>query len=373
MSETSAQPKPRRRRRWLQFSLRSMLLLTTLASVCMWWYLRPGPLERLLPDGMKLRVPVVVIENEKTKGNVSKNHGPLVVLDRHGRTLAKGYYDNDQPAGYWTYYHLDGRKALAGPCVEGCRTGAWTAWDESGRKRAEVEHGEPGHAFMGEWLGKSVGMGGEMSKVAAREGPARQWWDNGQSRTEGNFQQDQGHGPWVFWNRDGMKVAAGQLRHGVRHGKWTITNEKSSQSREVQYVHGRETPKIESLLAELEVQLQSDQWHVRHDAVTALGLLGSDGVPLLAKTLKANDTLEKGTATERYLALAIVVRMLEKVEAYSYNADDLTLKLAIQALLERAMQNSDARVADAAKRIYEYPPVRRPASNAMWSLIPVVG
>ncbi len=323
MADSSVGPKPRRRRRWLQFSLRSLLLLTTLAAVGTWWYLRPEPLERQLPDGMKLRAPVVVIENEKTKEKVSKNHGPFVVLDRHGRTLVKGFYDNDQPAGQWAYYHLDGRKALAGPCVEGCRTGVWTAWDESGRKQADVEHGEPVVAFFsGKSILNSGGIGGGLPKVAVRQGASREWWDNGQPRSLGPFQQDRGHGSWTFWNRDGVKTAEGELRNGVRHGQWTMPGEKSQPPRVVQYVHGREVLKLEKLLAELESQLQSDDWHVRHDAVTALSGIGREGVPLLLKALQAGDAELRLSALESLAQLGPDAKSaLVDIESLTRHAD----------------------------------------------------
>jgi antitoxin component YwqK of YwqJK toxin-antitoxin module len=234
-----------------------MLLLTTLAAVGTWWYLRPEPLERQLPGGMKLRVPIVVEENKDTRDKVSKYHGPFVVLDRYGRTLAKGFYDNGWPAGFWTYYHQDGRKALAGPCVDGCRAGVWTAWDESGRKRAEVEHGEPVSAISGKSTRFGGGFGG-VPNVAVRQGAASEWWDNGQPRTQGSFQRDRGHGSWTFWNRDGEKTADGEFLDGVRHGLWTIAGEKGQQPRESQFVRGREVPRLEKLLPELERQLQSD-------------------------------------------------------------------------------------------------------------------
>lgn len=140
--------KPRRRR-WLQVSLRTCLLVSVLGGVVLgcavcrlreyWPHLAgvwgPRPVEVAYPGGWKAREFHRRVIDPLTGQRCDVHEGRYVLLDQYGYTRVIGWYENDLPSGTWTYYHANGRRAMQGTCREGVRTGVWTAWYEDGRRR----------------------------------------------------------------------------------------------------------------------------------------------------------------------------------------------------------------------------------------------
>jgi hypothetical protein len=100
-----------RRRRWFQFSLRSLLLLTTASAVACAWWLRPVPREIPLPDGVLIRL-------EQVRSSADDSDSPTYVQwelrTTEGQRIARGVERDEILHGRLFLYHADGRPAIEG-------------------------------------------------------------------------------------------------------------------------------------------------------------------------------------------------------------------------------------------------------------------
>jgi len=156
--ETTAPRRPRRPwwRLVTQFSLRTLLLLVTAASVACWWYLQPQVREeqygqtplrlrrqvRLVKFEPTGRQPNPVLDLEVINGQHFKiiNAGRWRLFDQRGNLLVEGRYENGQQQGRWITYHVNGRKAADGRMDRGTKVGLWRAWDEEGQLLSELDY-----------------------------------------------------------------------------------------------------------------------------------------------------------------------------------------------------------------------------------------
>jgi hypothetical protein len=152
------QPEIRRRfftRNRLQFSVRSLLVVMTLAAIACWWFLQPQIREEQLgATTLRLRRQVQLLKYDPatdfrptaaTESIVEEGQHFAVVnagswrLSDHGRNLlVRGGYKNGEQHGKWTTYHANGRKAVEGRMLTGKKVGLWRTWDEDGKMLEEI-------------------------------------------------------------------------------------------------------------------------------------------------------------------------------------------------------------------------------------------
>src|SRR5262245_55627587 len=120
-SDTDA-PRPRRRgwRRFLQFRLRTLLLLTLVAAIAMFFYSRPEVIEEQPMPGFHLRRQVY-----RTADGTPVNQGWWELRDEQKHVVCEGRYRGDQPSGHWTWRHANGRIKQQGEYRQGKRHGLW--------------------------------------------------------------------------------------------------------------------------------------------------------------------------------------------------------------------------------------------------------
>lgn len=159
------------RRHWwrffVQFSLRSLLIAVTVASVLCWWFLRPKVREEYVGlSGLKVirQVKLVKVNTRKPiavpsaaidmnvwvgSGPIEQMNGQFFLITNVGRwqafncdggLLVDGHFHNGVEHGRWTTFHPNGRKAVEGYLREGVKVGVWRTWDEEGRMMSEVAY-----------------------------------------------------------------------------------------------------------------------------------------------------------------------------------------------------------------------------------------
>lgn len=266
----------RPRQRWLrwvtQFSLRTLLVGTTLAAVACWWWLRPeSGTEEFAGGKLKLwrqtRTRQVDTVSVPSPGGISGAPGPNAVIgselavivmdgawrlsDENGDLLVSGRYVQDVPQGKWTTWHINGRKAAEGRVNQGVRTGVWRTWHENGKLASEVTYRD--RLIPGEMVGRRarrqqhwyplnaeppslgpVGPGAPLFQVGGG-------FDAGSWRGSGDFYanmhprswtqpgyQSQRHGPVRVWYASGQLRFEGQYADDLRDGLWTYYDEQGT-------------------------------------------------------------------------------------------------------------------------------------------------
>ena len=79
-------------RRLSQFSMRTMLILTTIVAIAIWWYRRPEPTVTDLAGGGVIRIPTTDVEPTDELPVFSQYHGNAKALDAEGRVLMSGRF-----------------------------------------------------------------------------------------------------------------------------------------------------------------------------------------------------------------------------------------------------------------------------------------
>jgi len=73
-----------------------------------------------------------------------------------------------------------------------------------------------------------------------KEGVWVSLYENGQKRTEGNYQNGRREGLWVEWYSNGQKRAEGNYRNGEEEGLWTTWTIKGMVASKINYHNGEE-------------------------------------------------------------------------------------------------------------------------------------
>ncbi len=282
-----------RRRRWLQFSLRFLLLVMALAAVACWWFLRPESEDLVMAGGaFKVRQ-----QYRMGKGDEQIRSGRWLLLDRDDRVRAKGRYAADRPHGWWTVYHENGGKAIQGRCSRGAKIGTWKSWYPTGQIQAhwECERGQ-----QPKWDDRTTEVG-----PSNRTGPVRVWWPNGQVRLEGQYADDEEDGDWTYYDRGGCKTAEGPYRRGCRHGIWSLWDKPGGKPRRVAYAFGRPVPDLEQALAKAFTDLSDGGFAEKLAAAQSLERLAPFSVTKLSEALGSKD------ASTRLLAVRTLGRLGE--------------------------------------------------------------
>jgi len=396
MSTPTANSKPPRR--WLQFSMRGVLLFTLGAAILSAWLIAPRERFRALgKTSAKVREEFRRVTDPNTRQAVPILNGRWELFDERGLLRIRGQIDDGALTGRWTYYDETGTMILDGQAYQGLRIGLWTAWHNAGPKQSEARYELAKHveyerqrswgAAMG-GFGGAIGFSYEMRRwrrwevpVSVRAGETKVWWPNGKERIVGAYapnsepitlaaaaawirrgeppmQETYGNrpgrpsatsleyreGPWATLDEQGREASAGSYRHGVRDGQWRIAAATGEKPREVTYVAGHEVESPSEQIERLTSELNAPKFRDRHRAMWQLMQLGDLVRPQLLAWLQG-DNLERQRMAAGALA-QVAPRDPEALEAIVAVAIDAKaprdLRLSILETLGRQSVKSDA-------------------------------
>ena len=335
MSPGNAQPPHRIFRRLSQFSVRTMLILTTLFAIGIWWYQRPsGSTPSLLAGGAVFRAPqkpvaplAATLEESSEASNPDFTdfvwHGRATVRDAHGRLLVSGRYRQDEPVGTWRAFHESGRLRAR----TNADTGAgWQTWHANGARQAITE---------------AVASETDKPRSTPQRFHVQESYDNGQLRLQGMREDGLRAGLWTYWNRNGQVLAQGEYLDDLRSGPWQLTTAAGTR-RQVFYLWGVATGPAEELFAAVDAAVASTVPQRRREAIFTLLSLGTAGQSRLEALLRQGPPADQRLVLDCLLAqprctpdLAVVVASM---------SDHASDEIARQALLARYLIDPAGRI-----------------------------
>ncbi len=287
MATSRDNPAPRRRtwRRFVQFRIRTLLLVTFAVALGMFFYTRPEVIEEQLPlSGFRVKRQVY-----RTDENTPINHGWWELRDADGRLVCEGRYRNDQPNGHWVWRHPSGRVRQEGEYRRGLRHGTWKTWYDDGQPRDEWTYADgvlegPARSW---WPGSHVGE--SLRDSHSRLGETRPRAVTGHLASEGAYSAGQPSGPWTFYGEQGQRIAEGSYENGRREGPWCVWVAEGNEQPTEHYAAGRLVPHDEGLISQWRTRLNGHGFAKRSEAAWALGRLGEPGRTVLDEAAGSSD------------------------------------------------------------------------------------
>lgn len=212
--------------------------------------------------------------------------GKYMSFYQNGNIKSEGFYQNNNPTGYWNYYYEggklkmrgqlkgnsnyglwkyyyeNGQLSMEGNIYNGKREGEWRFYFESGPKksRGNFKKGEKtgiwNHFYEDGFLKAQAYYEGEVGfykefynngnvKVQGYniDGKSDSTWvyfyENGGKQAEGRFKEGLRSGLWSYYYENGEISASGHYEGGEKNGPWTYYNENGTKSSEGIEIKGR--------------------------------------------------------------------------------------------------------------------------------------
>lgn len=224
--------RPRWRFRIFQFSIRSLLLVTAAVAVFCNWYFQPQRRDEELAGGMlKVRrqvrvemvdgaprdlrnLPLGATPPPTPKVPIYISHGTWSLRDKEDNLLVRGEYANDVPTGWWTIWHVSGKKAAEGRMKQGAKCGVWRTWYEDGTPQSLVTYATVAPPAKKSASGTSTTarrrkkLPLQMSAFR-RDGETKAWYPSGKLKFEGSYKDDKEAGSWRLYDEAGKLIADG--------------------------------------------------------------------------------------------------------------------------------------------------------------------
>lgn len=184
-------------------------------------------------------------------------HGPYKCFDHiHEAVITEGQYENDEPAGKWKHYYVDGALESEGEYIDGLKQGDWITYYKSGAietispyvdgdiegvekwfYQEDLHEAEPRSESKPSTFGWRQGPLHRtfMHVNDKAHGPFREYFQSGALKVEGNYVERQKRGVWREYHENGNLYSVGEMHGSTRIGLWKFYYEDGSFKRDYDY------------------------------------------------------------------------------------------------------------------------------------------
>lgn len=166
-----------------------------------------------------------------------KLHGYYAEYNPEGKLVAQGWYHDDKLSGYFTRYYPNGKIQTKAYYLNGLIYGPEHTYDFD-EKLLSIAHYDKGNLVSIEIPASSDRQAGT-SRLTGDNAVFSQYYNNGQLKSEIQYQHGVRHGQIKAYNYFGRMVSQGQYLNTERHGPWTFYNFDGSVSQTRTYRIGR--------------------------------------------------------------------------------------------------------------------------------------
>lgn len=258
----SAFPR-KRRRRWFQFGISSLLVFTTLFALALGWWIAPfereiepdvgyfvGYLDHNVPDPAEAErafderrrnLREVCTFRRDLWGKPIK-HGVATLWDAEGNKVRERHWSWGRLHGKEVGWNSSGQKVLEAEYRRGTAHGTWTHFGPDGTRLSVYEYRDGGLLRQTDFLsdGKVVRdygtpqqsvdgpcvetrfdlAGNKIEQIAFRDGstrhgPATGWYPAGEMRYRGAWKDGREQGQWAWWRPNGDSYALATFDQGA--------------------------------------------------------------------------------------------------------------------------------------------------------------
>lgn len=126
-------------------------------------------------------------------------------------------------------FDSDGNLVFSGPFRMGVPVGIHREYNTDGSVRSSVIYNDRG-------IKVSEGI---VTEDGRRNGPWKNFYENGKVKEEGEYDYNRRTGEWTFYNREGRIIQTGTYRNGRPEGLWKWYYPDGSKLREEEYFQGK--------------------------------------------------------------------------------------------------------------------------------------
>ncbi len=169
-------------------------------------------------------------------------HGTATWWSNTGYLAREMHFDQGLPDGLAVDYDNGQKPITQTNFIQGRRVFSQIAYHEQKQKKSEDFYLDAKLALNGEdnWWDATPA---EYARAGhpVRHGPANSWYENGQPRLEGNFNEGTRHGPFTGWHANGQKQLGGEFDHDQKTGSWIWWHESGMKAVQGQYAEDKPT------------------------------------------------------------------------------------------------------------------------------------
>ena len=191
-------------------------------------------------------------------------HGTWAIVDAQGRTASEWQYKEGMLDGKAKWFYPDGKLREEINYTDGLIDGSYVLWDQDGNEQTNEDYQQgrklavkqdlyPSGVVKWEgmflhetytiknpdnwWESKPVTY--EKAGKPERHGRFTSWYENGQKKFEGMFENEIRDGEFTWWHENTQKAVQGSFVNDERHGLWSWWHENGQKAIQGQYDNGK--------------------------------------------------------------------------------------------------------------------------------------